>query len=1003
MVVKVLNEFLPPAEDIRIGAIKVGETLDINNDDVLDVDSSAVLGTYYSNCITEIPQDIKYTLANGVLTIKAGTKAYIPDGFEEDGVTKKFREYIVTTDASYPISHVTGASRLVAISDSNATYGYLAHYWFSGDTAPTIAGSVGWYDTANNVIKISSSDGSSWSTPNVSLPLLGGAYTKDYGFDSIDHVFNGAGYVGHHAFILPGVRGLLPDGKTDKGTVKSILIETENIQVIDLTSTGYTTFDDVYLLFRPDTAIQLARYITRLNQTDIQQMDGYIQYAYDTNLDYIWNYNTSVYDSYPRLPFVNVSLNDSNVTYFNILQPLRIAATNDKIDTTGTFLFDYKWSDHIPNKLSWVDSTTFSWQDGNVFKAAYEELLSAWNGSYISKTDNSITYRDTVRGYQIAGPDQEEAIINAWNSLHAGWFYILDIANKRFKLPRLGSKDVLESYKSGNNWYRLYADDWCEQGSICSISQDTATTVNLLMEMQDTAYNISITARRNGATQTGGDGNFTADPINTKQFYWRNGDDFSGYGYWTVSGPSKFNAPTTSSYGPVKRLYFYMGYTDIEELNRTEVDIKTVTTNNINLINTATEEGITRLNTDSNALNRTQISNCITEIPQNIKLELNNDALTLKAGSIIYFPDGFESDGTTPKFTTTTITDDFTKSINFSGTYPADVAISYKEGQGFMYRRMSVEFWSGTTDSLTATSHFWYDTTNNTIKYTQDAGATYTDGWSFPLAIVSNRAAKITSINTIFNGFGYIGSTAFLLPGVKLLVPNGRNADGSLNNTEVTTSWVSTVTRTWTTNEKQSIFYNAITGNINFENKYIESYYEPPPNVRYTVWYNPSTNKTRVCTNDDVTWYDTPMVHLFQCGCNNTTRICGAFSQRKVFESVDFSMADYVIDYKAPTANDNRWFRLYKSGWIEQGGMFTNSSRLTTVTFIIPMADTNYTALSNLQYGSDGWTASVVTCIAVNSRTTTNMQVLCYYNNSQNTGPICWRIEGFMANSRNSA
>jgi len=54
--------------------------------------------------------------------------------------------------------------------------------------------------------------------------------------------------------------------------------------------------------------------------------------------------------------------------------------------------------------------------------------------------------------------------------------------------------------------------------------------------MANTNYSIMITARRDGTTQTGGDGNFTADPISTTQFYWRNEDDFGGYGYWEVRG-----------------------------------------------------------------------------------------------------------------------------------------------------------------------------------------------------------------------------------------------------------------------------------------------------------------------------------------------------------------------------------------------------------------------------------------------------------------------------------
>lgn len=48
----------------------------------------------------------------------------------------------------------------------------------------------------------------------------------------------------------------------------------------------------------------------------------------------------------------------------------------------------------------------------------------------------------------------------------------------------------------------------------------------------------------------------------------------------------------------------------------------------------------------NNTLNTSQITNCITEIPQDIKLELVDGTLTLKAGSKVYIPNGFEADGT---------------------------------------------------------------------------------------------------------------------------------------------------------------------------------------------------------------------------------------------------------------------------------------------------------------------------------------------------------------------
>lgn len=36
---------------------------------------------------------------------------------------------------------------------------------------------------------------------------------------------------------------------------------------------------------------------------------------------------------------------------------------------------------------------------------------------------------------------------------------------------------------------------------------------------------------------------------------------------------------------------------------------------------------------------------------------------------------------------------------------------------------------------------------------------------------------------------------------------------------------------------------------------------------------------------------------------------------------------DYVIDYKKPTESDPTWYRVYKSGWCEQGGYYSSSDQ----------------------------------------------------------------------------
>lgn len=149
----------------------------------------------------------------------------------------------------------------------------------------------------------------------------------------------------------------------------------------------------------------------------------------------------------------------------------------------------------------------------------------------------------------------------------------------------------------------------------------------------------------------------------------------------------------------------------------------------------------------------TNVSNCLTEIPQDLNFELYNGTLTLKQNSKVYT----KSDTTTPTYN---IISDKTLTKNVDGTY-------------FVYY---------TGSQLSAYSKIEY--TYDTLPY----------GVSFPLAEITVSGGSISSINQVFNGFGYIGSTIFALPGIKGLVPNGRNADGTLNNSSFTTTAVQVFT-----------------------------------------------------------------------------------------------------------------------------------------------------------------------------------------------------------------
>ncbi len=68
---------------------------------------------------------------------------------------------------------------------------------------------------------------------------------------------------------------------------------------------------------------------------------------------------------------------------------------------------------------------------------------------------------------------------------------------------------------------------------------------------------------------------------------------------------------------------------------------------------------------------------------------------------------------------------------------------------------------------------------------------------------------------------------------------------------------------------------------------------------------------------------------------------------------------DYVVEWKKPTEEDPSWYRVYKSGWIEQGGKLTPSaSSILTFTFLKAFANNNFTMTTGV-IASDKYVKSV--------------------------------------------
>lgn len=165
------------------------------------------------------------------------------------------------------------------------------------------------------------------------------------------------------------------------------------------------------------------------------------------------------------------------------------------------------------------------------------------------------------------------------------------------------------------------------------------------------------------------------------------------------------------------------------------------------------------------------ITNCLTKIPQDIKLEVSGGTLRLKAGSKMYIPDGLDASGRA-KFQTLTLEED-AELAGFSGTQTCHVVYSPSDGILKYYQKTQ----SGGA-SASGSYVLWYDVQNNRLHATNGSGAVSASGLSLPLGTVTMKDSVLTGVDQVFNGLGYIGSTVYALPGVSGVIAAGRREDG---------------------------------------------------------------------------------------------------------------------------------------------------------------------------------------------------------------------------------
>lgn len=107
--------------------------------------------------------------------------------------------------------------------------------------------------------------------------------------------------------------------------------------------------------------------------------------------------------------------------------------------------------------------------------------------------------------------------------------------------------------------------------------------------------------------------------------------------------------------------------------------------------------------------------------------------------------------------------------------------------------------------------------------------------------------------------------------------------------------------------------------------------------------------------------------------------------------------ADYVVEWQAPNPNDGyKWYRKYKSGWVEQGGKASTPNGSTaTVNLPVAMSDANYTinatggdTVGGGDYQKVGWSGQTSTGFRIYSAGGGGS----YYANT-----VYWQVSGMAA------
>lgn len=196
----------------------------------------------------------------------------------------------------------------------------------------------------------------------------------------------------------------------------------------------------------------------------------------------------------------------------------------------------------------------------------------------------------------------------------------------------------------------------------------------------------------------------------------------------------------------------------------------------------------------------------------------------------------------------------------------------------------------------------------------------------------------------------YSGSTITVKQGLKVLIPNGRNADGTLNNIVYTVEEDITVPTDSVLNEPRHLFLlsNGTGSSNSIYDLYISSEQPTVSNARTTLWYNPETNLYQLRASGTSTFNTVYYCLIAQYGWNGSTITSfNTYQPVELLKRSDLEgklNADHSNDTKPyiteTYVNGASGYRIWSNNFCEQWGI--NPATSIDITLLKPYKDTNY-------------------------------------------------------------